>query len=191
MSLFEIVDQHFDGEVKVIEPTTFSDNRGSLTVTRLQNDPLCCFPSGFIPRQMVSRSERGVIRGLHYQLDPPMGKLMQVINGAAYLVAVDIRLDSPTFLRYHNVIATDRNNFQVWAPAGFARGYCALEPNTIVLYNCDEYVGEDQAVLWNDPDIGIDWPEMNIAPILSERDKFARTARESWVGPNGMFMRGL
>jgi dTDP-4-dehydrorhamnose 3,5-epimerase len=188
MRLFEIVDEHFNGEVKVIQPTTFSDNRGSLTVTRLQDDPLFCFPSRVL-RQMVSRSERGVIRGLHYQLDPPMGKLMQVINGAAYLVAVDIRMNSPTFLRYHNVIAHERNNYQVWAPAGFARGYCALEPNTIVLYNCDEYVGEDRAVLWNDPDIGIDWP-LTDNPILSDRDKFARTARESWLGPNSMFTGG-
>ncbi len=180
MNLFEIESEHFGGEVKVIRSTAFSDNRGSLTVTRLQMEPFC-FPTGFILRQMYTRSERNVLRGLHYQLDPPMGKLMQVINGSAYLVAVDIRPDSPTFLKYHSVIADDRNNFQVWAPAGFARGYYTFEPNTIVLYNCDEYVGADKALYWNDPDIGIDWPLIDVSPIISERDANARTVRESWA----------
>jgi dTDP-4-dehydrorhamnose 3,5-epimerase len=178
MSLFEIQDQYFNGEVKVIRPTTFPDNRGSLTVTRLQSDPFC-FPMGFIKRQMFTRSERGVIRGLHFQLNPPMGKLIQVINGSAYLVAVDIRPDSPTFLKYHSVVATDTNNLQVWASAGFARGYCTFEPNTIVLYSCDAEVGGDYAVRWDDPDICVDWPLfLDTGPILSERDRNAPTAKE-------------
>jgi dTDP-4-dehydrorhamnose 3,5-epimerase len=175
--MFEIVDDAFGGEVKVIRATNFPDNRGSLTVTRLQHNPFC-FPHSFICRQMFTRSERGVIRGLHFQLDPPMGKLLQVINGSAYLVAVDIRPESPTFLKYHSVVCTDSNNFQVWAPAGFARGYSTFEPNTIILYNCDEYVGKDEAILWNDPDIAVDWPVFDDSPILSERDAHARTAKE-------------
>jgi dTDP-4-dehydrorhamnose 3,5-epimerase len=179
MSLFEVIEQYFDGEVKVIRPTTFPDNRGSLTVIRQQSDPFC-FPNGFIPRQMYTRSERNVLRGLHYQPDPPMGKLIQVLNGSAYLVAVDVRPDSPTFLKHHAIIVDDRNNFQVWASAGFARGYYTFEPNTIVLYNCDAEVGGDRALYWNDPDIGIDWPLIGMGPILSDRDAFARTAKETW-----------
>jgi dTDP-4-dehydrorhamnose 3,5-epimerase len=177
MNLFEIQDTAFDGEVKVIRPTTFPDNRGSLTLTRLQSDPFCS-PTCFILRQMFTRSEANVIRGLHFQLDPPMGKLLQVINGSAWLVAVDIRPESPTFLKYHSVVATDSNNFQVWAPAGFARGYYTFEPNTIVLYNCDEYVGEDQAIRWDDQTIGIDWPtRSDRSPILSERDSHAQSVQ--------------
>jgi dTDP-4-dehydrorhamnose 3,5-epimerase len=108
-----------------------------------------------------------------------MGKLMQVINGSAYLVAVDIRPDSPTFLQHHAIVADDRNNLQVWASAGFARGYYTFEPNTIVLYSCDEYVGADQAIRWDDPTIGIDWPtRSDRLPILSERDSHAQTIQE-------------
>lgn len=106
-----------------------------------------------------------------------MGKLMQVINGSAYLVAVDIRPDSPTFLKYHHVLADDCNNIQVWAPAGFARGYYVFEPNTIVLYNCDSFKGEDSAIRWDDPDINISWPFEGF-PILSERDRNAPTVKE-------------
>jgi dTDP-4-dehydrorhamnose 3,5-epimerase len=180
MSLFEIESEHFGGEVKVIRPTTFPDNRGSLTLTRLQTDSFC-FPVGFILRQMYTRSERNVLRGLHYQLDPPMGKLIQVLNGSAYLVAVDIRPNSPTFLGYHASIVHGDQPLQVWASPGFARGYYTLEPNTIVLYNCDAEVGADRAIYWNDPDIGIDWPLIDVSPILSERDANARTVRESWA----------
>jgi len=179
MSLFEVIEQYFDGEVKVIRPTTFPDNRGSLTVIRQQSDPFC-FPNGFIPRQMYTRSERNVLRGLHYQPDPPMGKLIQVLNGSAYLVAVDMR-PGPTFLGYHAITVHGDQPLQVWASAGFARGYYTLEPNTIVLYNCDAEVGADKAIYWNDPDIGIEWPLIDVFPITSERDANSRTVKESWA----------
>lgn len=192
MSLFEIQSEHFGGEVKVIRPTTFSDNRGSLTLTRLQSDSFC-FPTGFILRQMYTRSNKNVLRGLHYQLDPPMGKLIQVINGLAFLVAVDARPDSPTFLGYHAIMASGDNNLQVWAPAGFARGYYTMEDNTIVQYNCDAEVGVDRAIYWNDLDIGIIWPTVSYeGPILSERDSMAPTVQEhfnfgSYDGKGGSF----
>ena len=182
MNLFEIESEHLGGEVKVIRPTTFPDNRGSLTLTRLQTDSFC-FPAGFILRQMYTRSERNVLRGLHYQLDPPMGKLMQVINGSAYLVAVDMR-PGPTFLRHHAITVSGDQPLQVWASAGFARGYYTLEPNTIVLYNCDAEIGADKAIYWNDPDISIEWPLIDVFPITSERDANARTARE-YFGEQG------
>jgi len=179
MSLFEIESEHFGGEVKVIKPTIFQDERGSLTVTFLQDEFKTLGLPNFV-RYMYTRSEYSVLRGLHFQTEPAMGKLIQVIKGEAFLVAVDLRYDSPTFLGYHGIFVSEDNPLQVWASSGFARGYCALSEETLVQYSCDEYKGDDSAIRWNDPDIGIDWPVDN--PKLSVRDAQAPTAAEFFGG---------
>lgn len=122
-----------------------------------------------------SRSVRGVIRGLHFQWDPPMGKLMRVTIGAAFLVAVDIRPGSPTLGRWHGLTVSAEDRRQVWAPAGFARGFCALSDVTEVEYLCTGTYNPDaeSGIRWDDPEIGIEWPVAE--PILSPKDRAAGT----------------
>jgi dTDP-4-dehydrorhamnose 3,5-epimerase len=127
-----------------------------------------------------SRSQRGVIRGLHFQWDPPMGKLMQVTTGSAFLVAVDIRPDSPTLGRWYGHVLAAQDRLQIWAPAGFARGFCVLSEAAEIQYLCTGIYNQrgESGVLWNDPDIGIEWPIDE--PILSPKDRDAQTLA-SWL----------
>ena len=120
--------------------------------------------------QSLSR-ETGVIRGLHYQLNPKaQTKVVRVLSGAIYDVAVDIRKESPTYGQWVGVILSEENKRQLVVPRGFAHGFCTFVPNTIVAYKVDEtYSPEhDRGILWNDPDLGIDWPTSQ--PVLSEKD---------------------
>jgi dTDP-4-dehydrorhamnose 3,5-epimerase len=177
---------HFGGSVKVISPTQkFSDSRGAFYVDFREDD----FRDLGLPYNFVqcnsTRSAKGVIRGLHFQLEPPMGKVLHVTSGRAYLVTVDIRRHSPTFLQWHGIEATAINRIQVWAPSGFARGYCALEDNTDVQYKCTGYfdAAGDDAIAYDDPDIRVDWPKVKLfgadwGPLLSARDRAAKTLRE-------------
>jgi dTDP-4-dehydrorhamnose 3,5-epimerase len=178
MSMFKIDSEHFGGEVKVISPTqVFSDIRGFFSVEFRKDDfKKLGLPYEFV-QDNISRSAKGVVRGLHFQMTPPMGKLMHVTAGRAYLVTVDLR-KGPTFLKWLGIEASSSNRVQVWAPSSFARGYCSLEDNTDVHYKCTEYFDADgdAGIYWNDPDIGVDWPVKN--PILSERDRLSKTVRE-------------
>lgn len=176
MNMFKLDAAHFGGEVKVISPTqTFADSRGAFAVEFRKDD----FRDLGLPTEFVqdncSRSAKNVIRGLHFQMDPPMGKLMRVTSGAALLVTVDFRSDSPTFLQWVGVEASADNRVQVWAPAMFARGFCSLEDNTEVRYKCTGYFDSkgDDAVRWNDPDVGVKWSITD--PLLSDRDRNAKT----------------
>jgi dTDP-4-dehydrorhamnose 3,5-epimerase len=163
-------DSKFGGEVIVIIPPRFEDNRGNFRLT-LQRG----YPIKYGVREMYTTSKRNVLRGLHLQLDPPMSKLIEVVHGSAYLVAVDMRPDSKTFLQYHAVVAT--RYLQVWASAGFARGYLALEDDTTIHYICDSERGEERIVAYNDPRIGVKWPLGNEKPILSQKDAEAACER--------------
>src|SRR3989339_723048 len=127
-----------------------------------------------------SRSARNVLRGLHFQWEPPMGKLMRVTVGSAFLVAVDIRKGSPTLGQWFGLEVSAENKKQVYAPAGFARGFCSLQDDTEVQYKCTgEYNQDAEAgILWNDPEIGIIWPIEQ--PILSPRDQDAQTLKD-WL----------
>ncbi len=127
-----------------------------------------------------SGSVKNVLRGMHFQWDPPMGKLMRVSKGEAYLAAVDIRKDSPTFGRWYGEVVSDKNRRQIWAPAGFARGFCALSDYIEIQYKCTGIYNQraESGILWNDAGINIDWPIKN--PILSPKDKNAQTLSE-WL----------
>ena len=167
-------------DVVVLVPDIFRDDRGFFMETFREDQ----FKANGLPVQFVqdnhSRSVKGVVRGLHFQWGPPMGKLMRVSLGSAFLVAVDIRKGSPTLGKWVGVEASAENRRQVWAPAGFARGFCVLSDVAEIQYKCTGIYNNkaESAILWNDPAIGIEWPLADV--IVSDKDRVARTLAE-WL----------
>lgn len=157
----------------VLEPVVHGDHRGFFMES--YNDSLFKqhgIAYNFIQDNQSLSAEAGVLRGLHYQLNPKaQTKLIRVLTGAIYDVIVDIRKSSPTFGQWVGVILSEHNKRQLLVPKGFAHGFCTLVPNTQVLYKVDEYYSpeNDRGILWNDPALGIDWPTSN--PILSDKDQ--------------------
>lgn len=174
-----IESEHLDGVV-VIVPQVFEDERGFFMET-FREDQFKAFglPYEFF-QDNHSHSARGVLRGLHFQWEPSQGKLMRVTLGSAFLVAVDIRPGSPTLGKWFGIEVSAENKKQMWAPAGFARGFCALSDYADIQYKCTGIYNKkgESGILWNDPEIGIKWPVKN--PILSEKDKKAQ-ALEHWL----------
>ena len=164
----------------IITPEIFKDDRGFFTES-YRKDKFSEFGLDLdFVQDNHSRSSKGVVRGLHFQWEPPMGKLMRVTQGAAFLVAVDIRIGSPTFGKWIGVEASVENRKQVYAPAGFARGFCVVSDFAEIQYKCTGVYTStkaDSGILWNDPAIGIEWPVSN--PILSKKDEDAQTL-EQW-----------
>jgi dTDP-4-dehydrorhamnose 3,5-epimerase len=176
-------------DVVVVVPEIFKDSRGFFSETfRADQFELIGLPTKFV-QDNHSRSAKGVLRGLHFQWNPPMGKLMRVTVGAAFLVAVDIRKGSPTLGKWVGVECSAENRRMVWAPAGFARGFCALTDGTEIQYKCTGiYNGKaESAIRWNDPDIGITWPLADV--IVSEKDRNAGSLAEWLASPNSDFFR--
>ena len=159
----------------IIIPEIFKDDRGFFTET-YRKDKFSEFGLNFeFVQDNHSRSAKNVVRGLHFQWAPPMGKLMRVTQGSAFLVAVDIRMGSPTFGKWKGVEASVENRKQVYAPAGFARGFCVLSDFAEIQYKCTGIYSNkaESGILWNDPAIGIEWPVKD--PILSKKDEIAQT----------------
>src|SRR6267143_3427476 len=162
-------------DVAVLVPDIFQDARGFFMETFREDQ----FKALSLPYQFVqdnhSRSVKGVTRGLHFQWDPPMGKLMRVSLGTAFLVAVDIREGSPTLGKWVGVEASAENRRQVWAPACFARGFCVLSDVAEIQYKCTGIYNNkgESGIRWDDPEIGIEWPIQDA--LLSEKDRNART----------------
>jgi len=174
-----IESRHF-GDVVVLASEVFEDDRGFfMEVFRQDQFAALGLPTNFV-QDNHSRSKKGVLRGLHFQWDPPMGKLMRVTSGSAFLVAVDIRKGSPTLGQWFGLEATAENRKQVWAPAGFARGFCALSDYADVEYKCTGVYNPktESGILWNDPRLAVAWPVEH--PLLSEKDRRARTLAE-WL----------
>jgi dTDP-4-dehydrorhamnose 3,5-epimerase len=170
---------HLNGVVVVV-PEVFEDERGFfMEVFRKDQFEEIGLPSEFV-QDNHSRSVRGVLRGLHFQFDPPLGKLMRVTLGHAFLVAVDIRKGSPTLGKWFGIDASAENKRQVWAPPGFARGFFVLSDVAEIQYKCTGIYNPngESGIRWSDPRIGIQWPEGN--PILSEKDAAAQTLDE-WL----------
>jgi dTDP-4-dehydrorhamnose 3,5-epimerase len=168
------------GEVLVLQPDVFQDSRGFFMETYRADKFTDLGVSEPFVQDNHSRSVKGVVRGLHFQWDPPMGKLMRVSVGCALLIAVDIRKGSPTLGQWCGVEASADNRLQVWAPAGFARGFCALSDYAEVQYKCNSVYNSkgESAIRWNDPAIGIDWPAIDCH--LSDKDAKAQTLAE-WL----------
>ncbi|ALP37333.1 dTDP-4-dehydrorhamnose 3,5-epimerase [Paenibacillus sp. IHB B 3084] len=158
---------------KIIEPVVHGDHRGFFMES--YNEQIMKengIDHAFIQDNQSMSAEAGVIRGLHYQLNPKaQTKLIRVLSGAIYDVILDIRKSSPTFGQWIGVILSEHNRRQLLVPKGFAHGFCTLVPNTQVLYKVDEYYSpeNDRGILWNDPALGIDWPTSHA--ILSEKDQ--------------------
>jgi dTDP-4-dehydrorhamnose 3,5-epimerase len=161
-------------EVLVFEPTVFGDDRGAFFESFNQRWFLDAtgLEVAFV-QDNQSTSRHGVLRGLHYQL-PPMaqGKLVRVVRGAILDVAVDVRRASPSFSEWVSVELTAENRKQLWVPPGFAHGFVVLSDIADVLYKTTEYYSpeHDRGIRWDDPTIGISWPDLGEAPILSAKD---------------------
>jgi dTDP-4-dehydrorhamnose 3,5-epimerase len=158
-------------DVLLVEPQAFSDERGFFMETYRHSDFLA---NGFVDefvQDNFSHSVQGVLRGLHYQKDPKaQGKLVLVLRGRIFDVAVDIRKGSPTFGRWIGAELSDENHRMLWVPRGFAHGFCVLSDEADVLYKVtNDYAPElDRGIIWNDPEIGIEWPISG--PLLSPKD---------------------
>lgn len=157
----------------VIEPAVFGDARGAFYETfNAERFAEAGLPTHFV-QSNVSTSSRGVLRGLHYQWPRPQGKLVTVLEGEVYDVAVDIRRGSPTFGRWEAVILSAENKRQFWIPEGFAHGFAVLSERAVFSYLCtDVYVREaDAGIAWNDAQLAVDWPV--VEPQLSDKDQRA------------------
>jgi dTDP-4-dehydrorhamnose 3,5-epimerase len=163
--------------VLILEPKVFGDDRGYFLESFNQRafDAAVGHHVDFV-QDNHSRSSRGVLRGLHYQLEPhAQGKLVRVVRGSAFDVAVDIRRDSPTFGRWFGLTLSAADSRQLWIPPGFAHAFLALEDDTHFLYKTTDYYAKDceRAIVWNDAAIGIDWPDLGMTPLLAPKDAAA------------------
>ena len=161
-------------DVLVIEPRVFGDARGFFfeSFNQAAFNQATGLSENFV-QDNHSRSARGVLRGLHYQIQQPQGKLVRVVRGAVFDVAVDIRRSSPTFGRWEGIELTEENHRQLWVPAGFAHGFVVLSEFADFLYKTTDYYQPafERSIAWDDPTIGIQWPAMDVAPQLSAKDK--------------------
>lgn len=174
---------HMGGAISVIVPQILGDDRGFFMETyRADNYRDLGLPTEWV-QDNHSRSAKGVLRGLHFQWEPPMGKLMRVTRGAAFLVAVDIRKGSPTLGQWFGLEVSAENKKQVYAPYGFARGFCAVTDECEVQYKCTGIYnsGAESGISYKDPEIGIKWPFKDVQ--VSEKDMKAQSLAEWLASP--------
>lgn len=155
-----------------IEPKVFGDARGFFLETYNKKRYMeSGFPDVDFVQDNHSCSSKGVLRGLHFQLNGPQGKLVQVATGSVFDVAVDIRVGSSTFGQWYGCELSAENHHQLWIPPKFAHGFCVLSDTADFIYKCTDYYNshDEGGVLWNDPEIGVNWPIEN--PLLSDKDK--------------------
>ena len=165
-------------DVKLFEPKCFGDARGFFLETFSEQRYRDAGIDESFVQDNHSRSSKGVLRGLHYQLNYPQGKLVSVTRGEVLDVAVDIRVGSPTYGQWYGVVLNDENHRQMYVPPGLAHGFVVLSDTVDFVYKCTEYYHpeDEKGLLWNDPTIGIDWQIER--PLLSERDCNNKTLTE-------------
>jgi dTDP-4-dehydrorhamnose 3,5-epimerase len=160
-------------DVLRIEPAVFGDARGCFfeSFNRKELEAAAGRPLDFV-QDNHSRSAKGVLRGLHYQLPHPQGKLVRVVRGEVFDVAVDLRLGSPTFRRWVGEVLSAENKRQLWIPEGFAHGFLVLSDEAEFLYKTTDYwhPEHERCIRWDDPELGIAWPTGGAAPIVSAKD---------------------
>lgn len=162
-------------EVKIIEPKVFGDERGFFLETfQAKKYQTIIGENLTFVQDNHSRSRKGVLRGLHFQITKPQGKLVRVVTGEVFDVAVDIRKGSPTFGKWEGVLLSGENKRQFWVPPGFAHGFVVLSDIADFEYKCTDFYdpADEGAIRWNDPDIAIDWP-FDFEPSLSPKDEFS------------------
>lgn len=173
-------------EVLLIEPTAHGDQRGFFVETWRQDRYAAAGIPGPFVQDNHSRSVRHTLRGLHYQVQQPQGKLVRATMGTIFDVAVDMRRSSPTFGRWVGAVLSDTNHRQLWIPPGFAHGFYVLSDVADLIYKCTAlYAAEcDRALRWDDPALGIEWPLADgAAPLLSAKDAAAPSFREAEAYP--------
>jgi dTDP-4-dehydrorhamnose 3,5-epimerase len=174
----QITDTKIEG-AKIVQPKVFGDARGFFleTFEKKRYQEMLDIDLDFV-QDNHSRSSRGVLRGLHFQKINPQGKLVRVVRGEVFDVAVDIRPDSPTYGAWEGVILSEENKTQFWLPPGLAHGFVVLSDVADFEYKCTDYYNpaNEGCLLWNDPALGIEWPLEN--PLLSEKDKIGKLFKE-------------
>lgn len=167
-------------DVLVLEPKVFEDARGFFFESFNEQE---LTQAGIVHRFVQdnhSRSAKNVLRGLHYQIAHPQGKLIRVVRGEAFDVAVDLRRSSPTFGKWVSAILSEDNKRIFWIPPGFAHGFLALSANTDFLYKTTDFYSpaDERTIVWNDPDLAIQWP-IEGAPVISGKDANGRKLRDA------------
>lgn len=168
-------------EVKIIEPTVYGDERGFFyeSFNECKFSELIGANVSFV-QDNHSRSTKGVLRGLHYQVEPrAQGKLVRCVSGAVFDVAVDVRKNSPTFGKWVGFVLSEENKRQLWIPAGMAHGFFVMTDTADFLYKTTDYYSpeHERSIRWDDEDLAIDWP-ISEAPILSAKDSVAQSLSE-------------
>lgn len=158
-------------EVIIIEPKVFGDERGFFLETYRENTFIEVGIADKFVQENHSSSQKGVLRGLHYQIKQTQGKLIRAIAGEILDIAVDVRRNSATFGQWVGIILSETNKRQLWVPKGFAHGFYVLSEQAQVTYKVTDYYAPEweRSILWNDPQIGIDW-QISVPPILSQKD---------------------
>jgi dTDP-4-dehydrorhamnose 3,5-epimerase len=159
-------------DVLVVEPSVFRDARGFFKETFQRDRYAEAGIRGDFVQDNISRSRRGTLRGLHFQIQHPQAKLVQALSGRIFDVAVDLRRNSPTFGHWVGRELNDENHHQMYIPPGFAHGFCVLSETADLFYKCTDfyYPEHERTLLWNDPAVGIRWP-LEADPVLSDKDR--------------------
>lgn len=178
----EIITTEIPGVV-ILKPKVFGDQRGFFmeSFNRRSWSEATGLDYDFV-QDNHSRSARGVLRGLHYQIRQPQGKLVRVVSGEVFDVAVDVRRSSATFGKWVGVRLSEENRLQFWVPPGFAHGFMVLSESADFLYKATDYYApeHERSIIWNDPELNIEWPEI-VRPELSEKDRVAPCFRDAEV----------
>jgi dTDP-4-dehydrorhamnose 3,5-epimerase len=168
--------------VLIIEPSVFGDDRGFFLESFNEREMRRIGIEAHFVQDNHSRSQRNVLRGLHYQINQPQGKLVRVVSGKVFDVAVDVRRDSPAFGKYVGVELSAENKRLLWVPPGLAHGFLVLSESADFLYKTTDYYAQkfERTILWNDPDFAIQWP-LTDQPVLSPKDASGKSFREAEV----------
>jgi len=167
-------------DVLILEPKVFGDARGFFFESYNKSVLAECGIRAEFVQDNHSRSAKNVLRGLHYQIKQPQGKLVRVVEGEVFDVAVDLRRSSPTFGKWVGVNLSANNKRMLWVPPGFGHGFLVLSEYAEFLYKTTDYYApeHERCIMWNDSDIGIEWP-IKIEPILSSKDKTGRSLKQA------------
>ncbi|MDO4567076.1 MAG: dTDP-4-dehydrorhamnose 3,5-epimerase [Oscillospiraceae bacterium] len=179
MGKFSFIETGIEGML-LIEPTVFGDERGYFMETYNEGEfDAAGFKMRFV-QDNESRSRHGVLRGLHMQVRNPQGKLVRVIEGEVFDVGVDMRAGSPTLGKWYGALLSRENKRQLFIPEGFAHGFAVLSDYAAFVYKCTRLYdpADELGVSYDDPDIGIEWPDMGLEPLLSEKDKTQPSYKE-------------